>query len=331
MKRFLFFAVAIFSSTSAFGASCYRCSDDRWPHHIAFTADVVYLRRVTQHDRSVAVEDGSTVLTTNDASNKFDFTPGYRGIVQIALGPKNRIEGSYLHLQAWHGTASVSADGNIDFPFDSDGYAVDFLDADRAKEKYSSTYIDAQVNYWRHSVPPKVDYFSVSAIFGARQIYLREKYLLSYFTESVPHVSNGETSDYNIYVRNRLVGGQIGVDFEMNPTDWFSWDLMGKVGCLVDMARQTSFLGDLGDSITLRDFTKQRENNCALVDLAATLTWTPISIFYVHVGYQFLYLSSVALAPPQIDKGVGSGSGDHLFSKSQIMIHGLFGGITIDF
>jgi hypothetical protein len=126
-------------------------------------------------------------------------------------------------------------------------------------------------------------------------------------------------------------GAQVGVDVQWNPMRWFGWEFFAKVGWMANYTKQNQFLGDDNNQIKLRDSSSKKWGNGVFTDVAAQFAFNIKNHFNVHAGYQFLFISGLALAPGQISKRTGSNAGKKDHVNGTAIIHGLFAGVAFTF
>lgn len=304
-------------------------------HHLSLTGDFVYMRRTQIHDRSL-VEDSNkfqcpnrcpnyAVLSTEDLVHAFEFEPGYRVGFMLFPAGRNSLEGSFLYLKPWHGSKTKHGDQSLSFPFQKSNYSQDFTDASEAHAEYESHFWDAELNYWRNfGALRDTHYFALSGIAGLRYFRLDERFRLTM-------IKPPDSSSYHIRTENQLSSAQLGLDFQMNPTRWLSWEAFAKVGLAANYTKQHQFLGDVDNTVALRNTGDMDWQMTFFTDVMAEIVFRFLKYFQLHGGYQMMYFSGLALAPEQVSKGVGKHAGKEDYTDGTAIIHGLFAGLTISF
>ena len=302
-------------------------------HRYSIIADFVYFKRAHVGNRSI-VKDSSepqlcscsdfTVMEAEDPTHRFSLEPGYRLGFWCMFDRHNSLEGNYTWVSGWEGGDDQHGDGTLYFPFRGNGGSRDMRRADSAFAHYDSHFQSAEINYWRHVTPRFGNYFSCSWIAGLRWIALDETFLLGF-------IKGRSRSDYKIEAWNLMGGVQAGLDLQVNPYRWMYWELVPKIGILLNRGQQETFLGDRNNRKVLRDFEVSRYQDTLLVQADASVHIQPWTCFDVHVGYEFIYLNAVALAPDQISKGTGADSGEKVNMSEYVTIYGLFVGTTFNF
>lgn len=265
-----------------------------------------------------------TVISTRRLVEQFDYEPGYR--VRLMYNRDNRMsfEGNFLWLDEWEAKKTVKGDRNLSFPFKNPDYTDDFNGASVAIGDYKSHFWDAELNFWRHFVPHRTDYFGLSLVFGLRYIQIHESFGLTM-------IKPPDKSSYDIHTANRVFGPQVGLDFQMNPMHWFSWEAFAKIGGMINSATAKTRLRDQDGKITLRDFDEYKHQIGVFVDLAGQLTIHCAAWLNFYAGYEMIYLSGLALAPEQVNKHTGSSAGKNVYTHGDGIVHGLYTGLICSF
>ncbi len=315
-------------SSVSFAQDCY--TDNTW----GLVGEWTMMRRSLLHSERIVKSDSDTsctgcddddsVLSTGPLVSEFDYEPGFRVGAYYHPSERRSLELLYLDCGKWHSEKEVNGDDDLSFPFKCCNYTHDFREASEAKAKYNSNFWTAEFNYWRHVTPRFEDYFSVSWLAGLRYVNLHEKF-------NVAFLRDANESHYRISVENYMPGIQLGGNVQFNPQRSWSWDLTAKIGVLVDIAEQKTYLGDYNDSVTLRNHEGEKTGATFLAEVAAALAYQFNTHFNIHGGYQMLYLSGIALAPEQISKRTGPHSGSACNLDGQAIVHGWFLGLSFGF
>jgi hypothetical protein len=302
--------------------------------HWNLNGEFVYLRR--QHSSAKPFVNQSdkvrvcgkctdyTVLKTNTLINDEWFEPGYR--VGIAYRPNARIslEANFLWVAEWEGEKQKEGDGTLFFGFKDSSYTGDYIDADEAKGNYNTQFWTGEANCWCHWTPRFVDFFSLSGIFGFRYFHFNEGLDITYEKST-------DKSHYKIHTKNDSYGAQIGLDLQVNPMRHFSWETSAKFGLMMTAEKQKQVLRDLDDTEILQQGSRHKWQNGCFIDLAAWLAYQVFTHLNVHVGYEMLFLSSVATAEDQIRKQLNTEAAKKIDPNGAVIIHGLFGGVILSF
>ena len=321
---------ASFCQTTCYAADKHSYLNDHW----SLLGDFVYMGRSDVSNHSLVKDSNKTrchhgcpnhiVIDNEDLVHNFNFVPGYRVGLTYTPDVKDSFEGNFLYLQPWHGEKHVTGEQSLSFPFSNSTYSQDFTGASEARARYDSHFWDLEFNYWRHCNPRRVDYFSLSGIAGMRYFHLDEKLKLSM-------TKPPDTSTYNIHTHNRMLGIQLGFDFQMNPTHWLSWELFAKAGFFANHTEKSQFLGDLNNTVELRDSERQKRQVGWYTDVAAQVAFQCFRHLNLHAGYQFLFFTGLATAPAQVNHGVKKDSGKKDQTHGNAIIQGLFVGLLWSF
>ncbi len=326
----IFFGLSAFWSAAPLAAGDGSNLNDHW----SLLGDFVYMKRTDIHDHAI-VKDANkfqcpgqcpnhTVISTEDLIHDFDFAPGYRAALIYMPSAKNSFEGNFLYLQPWTGHKKRHGDHSLSFPFKHSDYSQDFTNADEAEAKYESHFWDIEFNFWRHFNPRRIDYFCLSGIAGLRYFHWDEAFKLTM-------VKPPDKSTYNIHTENRMFGVQLGLDFQINPTRWLSWDIFAKAGLFANHTEQTQFLGDLDNTVTLRDSERVKRVLGIYTDVAAQVGFQCFEHINLHGGYQAMFFTGLSVAPEQISRGVKREAGKKDYTHGNAIIHGLFVGLIWSF
>jgi hypothetical protein len=301
---------------------------------ISILGEFVYMKRAQIHNHSLVVDPTKvqcpttmcpdySILDSKKLVQHFDFEPGYRLGISYLLDRRGTIEMLYMHINEWSTTQRVHDTGQLKFPFNDSSFAYDYINADKAAAHYTSRIFSTEINYWNHMTPRGEDYWSVSAIMGLRFLRLREFFKLTFEKGS-------DKSDYRVRTNNDLPAAQVGLNLQVNPTNYLSWEAIVKVGPVYNRASNNVFLGDHNNNVTLRSYEMHQWKWALLTEASVAFGFNFWSYANIHIGYDFLYLTNVALAPEQIRKRTAH-VGHFLFDKGEVIIHGLFTGLNINF
>lgn len=297
-------------------------------HHWALTGDVVFMKREELHGHEVAerVESSGThhVLSTKNPLHDFEYEPGLRLDLAYTPDSDRTIDANFLYITEWSGDSERHAHGSLQYPFHNTSFTHDYVNADKAEAKYHSRFYSAELNYWRHITPRRVDIFSGSWMVGLRYLYLGERC-------SVEFMKALDKSHYRVRTRNLMGGPQIGGCLEWNPTEHLTWIFDAKFAPLFNRAQQKTFLGDLNDTVVIRNFTKRTNDATFLADLALAVHFQPTSHFNMHLGYQLIYLAGLALAGEQFSNSSEVEAHKWVATSGNALIHGPYAGLTFSF
>ncbi len=167
-------------------------------------------------------------------------------------------------------------------------------------------------------------------VFGLRFATVSEHFYLTAY-------KNGGESNYNLSAKNSLLGPQVGFDFQIHPSRRFYWQLLVKAG--VDLNRISSkvYLGNLDNTETLRNYTKNKVQGGTFAEAAVGAGAQILDFLNLHVGYQMLFFGGLALAPDQISysstklAATAILSPYHMSTNGYIIVHGVYAGMTFSF
>ncbi len=328
--------------------------------HWGVVGDFVYMRRSHSSDKPLAADIRKirndcvcdfTVLTTKDLINEMGFEPGYRVGLIYRENAKMSFEANFLYLQPWEAEKEVEArhHGSLIYPFTfgrrdlrltlehdpaiqrGGEFTEDFFLADKAKAQYEAHFWDLEFNYWYNVSPRWVNYFGLSTIFGLRYFHYNESLEDAFFNRQSPVNPTHSRSDYNIWTKNDMFGVQVGLNLQLNPLPYFSWEFGAKFGFMMDHGRQRTLLRDEDNTVTIWHYNRQKWQDGIFGDAMALLEFYFKDHINIHAGYQFLYFSGIVTAEDQLVRKVGGNAGKSVRSHGVAMIHGLFAGLMISF
>jgi hypothetical protein len=292
------------------------------------------MRRSDIHNHAV-VEDSTkfqcpntcpnfTVINNKDLVHDFGYTPGLRVGMLFVPDTQNGFDANFLYLWPWHSDKRAHGDKTLSFPFDNPDYAHDYHRASHARARYESAFWSLEANYWRYITPRYVNFFSLSGIAGLRYFHLDEEFKL---TMTRPP----DKSSYRIHTWNNMTGVQLGLDFQMNPTWWLSWEAFAKVGLYGNYTEQRQHLRDRDNRITLRHSKRHVWACGGFTDVAAQATFQFFRPWNLYVGYQVMCFSALALAPEQVSRGTGKNAGKKDYTHGNAIIDGVYAGLMWKF
>lgn len=323
MKKTLFLLSALTLSLSA--------KEDNWVlnNSFVFYGDFAYFKREGAHKHKLVI-DNSTTLTCNcrfpscgtkHLAHQFGFEPGFK-VGATYMTHHTAWDVSYLWLHPWKSECSKSGSGSIIFSVSNPGITTDFDGADRGEAEYHSQFQNGELNFFRYLSARHSDRFYSAWMAGLRYINLRESVDVSFEKGS-------NRSSYQVHTTNHIPTLQVGADIAWNPTSTLSWDLLLKVGLGFDIGEQNTFLGDINNTVIVRDYEKSGFSFPLVTEAGIILSYQPLSCLNLHVAYQMIYLNGVALAPDQIVKS--SNHGPYYNADGAPLIHGLTAGLGWSF
>lgn len=287
-------------------------------------------RKLVKNEADLHCDHGcpsTVVLSAKDLVNAFNWQSGARVGVAYIPDTKSIYEARFLYTWPWSSTKTEYGDNTLSFPFHSDTFTEDYNTAYEARAYYKTHFYTFDLNYWRNSARRGIDYFVVSGVFGLRYFHIQEKSTLAFFN----HTVNGNTkSNYNAKTRNDVIGIQGGFNFQMNPFMHFHFDLLGVAGLGLNRAYESIFLGDVNNTVTIRDFTKQHSEDVVFTDVEAKIGYQVLPYMNIHAGYQMFFASGLALAPEEYSYSTDATS-ERFVRKGNVIIHGILVGFNFDF
>lgn len=308
--------------------------DSHLNDHFTLYGDFLFMRRGDIHNHTLVLDANKfqcpgdcpdfTVINNRDLARRFRSEPGGRvGFIYMS-SPRNSFEWNFLYLQPWESEKVRRGAQSLSFPFASPDYSNDFTNASEARAKYESHLWDLEFNFWRHFNPRNIDYFCLSGIVGLRYFHWDESFRLTMLKPP-------DKSSYNIHTENRILGIQLGLDLQINPMHWMSWDAYAKVGGFVNHTEQEQFLGDLDNTITLRDSERIKRQTGIYTDTALQLSLRCFEHLYVRIGYEAMFFTGLALAPEQVSAKVDDDAGKKDRTHGNALVYGLYSGLVWSF
>ncbi len=258
-----------------------------------FQADAIWLSRINNSDsRPIAVllpAGTPTVLTTDAASLQNKFQLGGLFTLGFNLDNVAAVEATYFGLNHWKNSATVTDPaGTLGLAGPVLNATTDFAFADRMQIDYSSRIHNAEINY-------KQTIEGLTLLTGFRYFSLQEDFNI----QSHGFLS-GTTSNYNVRAANRLVGWQWGAG---STAQWgrFSVGALGKIGLFANLAQQKTDFQDQNNTIPLAMYKVQTTPVSVLGEIYVNASYQVLDWLGIHVGYRFIGLDNVAMAPGQLN------------------------------
>lgn len=306
--------------------------------HFSLLTDFVYMQRyhvknnpiVT--DTTVTLCKGSDCTTTvlNTKSLVRNFEPGVSAIFSYIQNATTSYELGGLYIWAMDNTSTREGPGSLSYPFDNASFAKDFYGSDKISARYKSLFYTAEANFWKTFSPTRYSSFVLSTLFGLRFANISEKF-------SVNSYKHGSHSSYDITAKNDLIGIQVGIDFQIRLIKNFYWDLLLKAGADLNRISAKVFLGDLNNTVVLRNNTREKAQNGMFAQAAAGAGYQLADWLNVHIGYQMLFFGGLALAPDQINRSSSELSPSakvssyKIAANGYIIVHGVYTGFVFSF
>lgn len=267
-----------------------------------------------------------SVLKVKDLDNNYE--PGYRAGLTYLPNYWMSIEGKFLYLRS--ATESrVIRGSNLYYPFCDLSSTTDYRAAVAARATYTTNFWDVELNYWWHMTPRWVDYFSVSLLGGLR--YFNETESLSdKFSNTITGSSTLKRSTLKTWTENNIGGVQVGLNLQINPAHYFSWEINAKGGLMENHARSGSFVRDQNNSVSLNHWKETKWQFGLFADLSAALVFSFARHFDFHIGYDFLILSNLASAKDQLPSCAFKRT-HGLNVDSTVSVYGVYAGLGISF
>lgn len=264
---------------------------------VDFYADYLYVTRHQNQRNSTLVRNtttGKPAIKNDTLVNRMHNHSAVEGGMNITFDTCNSMDLVYTYYFPWKVRKTALAPNSLAFPFLTT-FTNDFRLASGSSVFYESWLQNAEINYWRYMTPKWRNYFSFAWDLGARFLYLKEQMNLT-FTRGL------NNSHYDVHVRNLLFGGQFGALLDWRPYIHWRLTFMGKIGVFADVGRKEEFLGDLNDTITLRNDTRCKTTASFVYDGKIQLAYELGGNLDVHGGFQALLIRDVLLAPRQLDR-----------------------------
>lgn len=320
------------------GASSLFGGDD-WSmnNHFTVYGDFIYMQREDLHNKTMIRERHfnrdskqfytKPALRSRDLLHKFDWEPGFR-VGATFMERTWSVDGSYLFINGWHAKTKIEDDhAGLSYPFKQNASTKvreAFSHADQGTGKYKSQFWTAELNYWRHVTPRRMDYFSFSWIAGVRYVQLDED-----TSVTLKKRRENAWSRYHIESRNFLPGPQLGLNIQVNPYRQWSWDFTGKIGGLLDYQQQNTSVKT--NTEKFRGGKNHDFSTTLLLDLSASLSWNFWRHGSIRLGYEVYYISGVNLAPENYKRTTSESRIIQTEAKGEVLINGLFAGLALSF
>ncbi len=279
---------------------------------LTVSADALFLRldRGTRQPVPLVLAEfeGETRMTTHDLG--FQMEPGLRLALNAQLDTQRSVETVYFGLHHWNSARQVAEDNNLSLPGDLGLATQDFFMADRMSLAYQSEIHNVEVNYWRR--------------IGCSQVYLLGGFRFFDLGERF-HINSEDgdtgTSDYRVRARNNLYGAQFGGRWE-GSFDRLDLDVVGKAGIFGNAADQSTFLGDLDNTVILRDFRTSGSHAAFVGELGFNAKFKLTERLAARAGYHLIWLEGIARAADQLDFSDTPASGSALAFGNGAFLHG---------
>ena len=321
-----------------FASSFLHARQDKWGvnDHVYLTADGLYLRR-SQKAHGTIVNDSSRVhpkvISKGGLVGKLGWEPAGRGVLTIMPSVKWALEFNYLYVQPWEAHETAKANGTLSFPFSLDkvpeiqtliSKIEAFFSGDKATARYHTWFENGEANYLGYLSPPKINYFTVAWIAGFRGALLQETFTLKFRTKHVD-------AKYDSNAKNYMYGIQMGLIFQMNPSERWTWSIIVKGAGFADQIHTRVSLSSPSSGTTFVHRRKTGWGGTTLLDGYGSLSFQLFPHLNIHAGYQVYWFNGVALATDQTDRKELLSSRNKIHNGSYIVIDGAFAGITLSY
>lgn len=278
-------------------------------------ADALMLRRTNPEAGHPLIQSlaptapiGTVPTTVLDSGQlQFKNEVGQRVTLGLATSERSAFEVTWWSLYNWVATSGVTGapgSASLQLPgtlgIGSFGGANAFVGADSIIVDYSTRLYNVEANYLATTVFEK---FSILA--GARTLQLYDRMFLQ---SSSLLFGNGI---YDLPISNQLYGGQLGFLFKQN-FDLFTFEVGSKSGIYANHVHMNNYVADAVNGVFPGRNISVSENNSAFVqEFSLNGVYNITSAWAFRLGYQVLWIDSVALAPNNADFSLGGGTTIH--------------------
>jgi hypothetical protein len=286
-----------------------------------FKADALMLRRSNPQGNVTILENLNTGFTELGSGDlRFKNELGYRLIAGMSFNERQAFEVSYFAVQNFNVTNAVLAPGLVSLPpplsLAGSIHALQF--ADSANISYGTQIWNAEGNFLQTTV-----FENWSVLGGFREFQLQDGMELF-----IQHPSFASDGYLNQFTRNRLTGGQIGLRYQRN-IDLLTIEVNGKAGAYDNFAQQSNLINDQG---VIRAGYAQTHNSSFIGDVNINAIYHFGNFLALRVGYNFLAVTRVAMAPNQLDfSDIQGVSGFQLNHSQNVYFYGLNVGLEARF
>ena len=278
---------------------------------------------------------GETMLLLTTKQADFDNKGGFRLTLGGRVGPLTELEVTYLGIYDWSAhSGTADAGGALESPFlgfttSTGPKAHPFDEADEHSINYISGINGVELT-WRRKllVAPKSD---VAVLIGPRFISFVEDFELGAIDNDL--AGAGPASGlYATKTVNNMLGAQLGTGLTYEPFCGTVIEMRGLVGMLMNLAHQDSVVSTQMPAPLANTHSISGDNAEAvalLVESGLSASCRVHPNIELRGGYQFLYLSGLALAAEQLDfsqQGVGS---TVLNDSGSVFYHGPWMGLQV--
>lgn len=266
---------------------------------LTFQADYGYIRRQEVRDLRL-VEDASILIDkngdmrpkkkmdTDDLVERLNWESAIRGLAALHPNECFTLEVQYTYFYPWT-AQSIDKGSALQFPFNNLELVHDYKDASQVTGQYKSRLQNGEINFWNHSTPQRINFFSFSWLVGVRGLNLRDTMSLTFFRSP-------NQSVYEVDVKNNLIGPQLGAMLEINPSRCWTWSFMIKGAGFYNRVKNDVCVLDNNNTDKIIGYKKKRTTDSWLLEAYGQLAWHLGTNFNLHFGYQGFILAGLGLA-----------------------------------
>jgi hypothetical protein len=286
-----------------------RCRASRWTAQ----ADLMYMQRCGAPDVTLISLVGPP--PTQELTNAKDFNLGWHGGPRLSLSTYgdrgNDLEVVYFSIDGWWDSQAQNVPTGVQFTA-PDFQALAF-GASGMKFDWTSKLYNAEVNLW----VPQTDRLRVMA--GFRWIETRESLIGTFVSPG------GVTPFWSTKTDNHLYGFQIGADTRLLDRGGpFYVTTAIKAGIYRNYAQQVgSAVGTVLEAEETRTAFESDVTLAGVYEVSRCLS--------VRLGYQFMWLDGVAVAPSQIHVTNVSTRVASVDTDGAVFYHGAVAGLELKF
>ncbi len=300
------------------GANPAECYNDHLDHYFYGDIEAFYARRTMGLiNQPIVYTIGGTVVATTVTAPDFKYEPGVKATVGYMFPWAFAVEGSFEGQNYWTSRAGDSLAGSLTIPPPLGQALVDLGSAaggtSTITTSYTSRFDSTEVNFVR-------PYANIQFLAGIRYLELNEKYDINGASSPV------SASDYLITTQNHLIGPQLGARGQWQISR-LQFDIESKAGVFANTAAQHQTVGDVDNTILIRDAASNNTEISFVGEVSAYVTYPIFSWLTGKVGYTGLWITDLALAPNQLDFSNDATSGTALNAHESVIIHGFNAGV----
>ena len=280
-------------------------------------ADVLFLARAHSPNQTVAVTlppASQTILTADDASLTGNLQPGLMMTYGVRFDQVSALELTFFGFNTWSGSAVANDGGQLSLPGTLPLITQDYIFADRIKIDAESSIYNVEANYTQTISGLKL-------LAGFRYLRLNDAFDINSTVDAL-----NSSSDYNVWAKNNLIGGQIGMGFDWK-WDRLTFDVIGKFGVYGNVAEQNTLLRDLNNTFIRRNFQDHTTVTSVIGEVGLNASYQVLDWLAIRAGYRFMWINNVALAPDQLNFSSAPGAGSTATASNHIFLNGVSVGL----